>query len=350
MFGIIIHHILLHGNAITKYSQYKDIYKIYISLNWHVSMYIFISGYVGFKTTKYSNLLYLWFCALFYNIGFIKYFSIYKPNIYNRKIKLTDFFPVLTNQYCYFTAYFGMYLFLPVFNKGIENINKSQLKIMIITLIGVYIVIKDYIIPKLDTFKMNGGYSTIWFLIFYSTGAYFGKYKKERSLIKKIIYNVIYILIFYNSTNLCFVLTKLSFHGRNSKFKEEYIKFFKKLFIKRISALPMILQSISLTLFLTNIKYNKYISKIITFFSPLTFGVYLIHDNNIIRAKVMKNILNNYSKNLPFYSVVKIILIKALKIFTKCSIIDYLRNILFRICQIRRLCVFMEKLIFFIFG
>lgn len=56
MFGIIIHHILLHGNAITKYSQYKDIYKIYISLNWHVSMYIFISGYVGFKTTKYSNL------------------------------------------------------------------------------------------------------------------------------------------------------------------------------------------------------------------------------------------------------------------------------------------------------
>ena len=172
-----------------------------------------------------------------------------------------------------------MYLFLPVFNKGIENINKSQLKIMIITLIGVYIVLKDYIIPKFDTFKMNGGYSTIWFLIFYSTGAYFGKYKKERSLIKKIIYNVIYILIFYNSTNLCFVLTKLSFHGRNSKFKEEYIKFFKKLFIKRISALPMILQSISLTLFLTNIKYNKYISKIITFFSPLTFGVYLIHDN-----------------------------------------------------------------------
>jgi len=112
----------------------------------------------------------------------------------------------------------------------------------------------------------------------------------------------------------------------------------------------MILQSITLMLFITNISYNKYIAKIITFIGPLTFGVYLIHENSIIRAKFIRNILNNYSRNLPFNKVVEIIFIATLKIFVKCIIIDYLRNILFRICQIRRICIIIEKLIFFFFG
>ena len=70
-FGIIVHHILLHGNIFKKYPQYKDLYKLNTSFFWHVSTYIFISGYVGYKSTKYSNLLYLWFCTLFYTIGII---------------------------------------------------------------------------------------------------------------------------------------------------------------------------------------------------------------------------------------------------------------------------------------
>ena len=101
----------------------------------------------------------------------------------------------------------------------------------------------------------------------------------------------------------------------------------------------MILQSISIILFITTIKYNKYIAKIITFFGPLTYGVYLIHDNNIIRAKYIINIFNNYSKDLPLSNVKKIIYLKALKIFVICALIDYLRNLIFRICYIKKICI-----------
>ena len=194
MYGIIIHHILLWGRGISHFRQYKELHYLDTLINWHVNDFIFISGYVGYKTTKYSNLLYLWFCTLFYSLGIIKYFSIYKPNLYKKQIDFNDFFPVINIQYWYFTAYFGMYLFLPVYNKGLEHINKSQLKVMIISLIGVYIVLKDCIIPQKDIFQMRDGYSVIWFLIFYSTGAYFGKFRKNRELFKKIIYNIIYIL------------------------------------------------------------------------------------------------------------------------------------------------------------
>ena len=350
MLGIIIHHIIYHGKAMNKYPKYKVIDNINSGVFWHVSTYIFISGYVGYKTTKYSNLLYLWLCTLFYSLGIIKYLTIYKPHLYKKKIELMDFFPVLTNQYWYFTAHFGMYLFLPLYNKGLEHINKSQLKVMIISLIGVYIVLKDYMIPNSDIFKMNGGYSSIWFLIFYSTGAYFGKFKKERNIIQKIIYNIIYILIFYFSAKLCFDLPSYQINERNPKFKDKFIIFLKRLFITRISAVPMILESIAIMLFITNITYNKYIAKIISFIGPLTFGIYLIHDNIIIRKKIMRNILNDCPKQLPCDKIIKIILKKALKIFAKCAIIEYLRNILFRICQIRRICILIEKFIFIILG
>ena len=137
-----------------------------------------------------------------------------------------DFFPVLTRQYWYFTIYFGTYLFLPIFNKGIENINKSQLKISLITLICIFIVLKDYLIPDLDTFRMHRGYSIVWYLIFYATGAYFGKYKEDRTLIKNIIYNIIYKIIFYYSTKLCFIIPTIK--SGNQKFKKKIYKFFKK--------------------------------------------------------------------------------------------------------------------------
>ena len=63
---------------------------------------------------------------------------------------------------------------------------------MIITSLGVYIVLKDCIIPQKDIFKMSIGYSAIWFLIFYSTGAYFGNLKRIKDYVKKsfIIYYI----------------------------------------------------------------------------------------------------------------------------------------------------------------
>jgi surface polysaccharide O-acyltransferase-like enzyme len=72
-----------------------------------------------------------------------------------------DFFPVFTSQYWYFTAHFGMYLFLPLINNGILNTNKSQMKIMIIISIGVFIILKDYMFSNKDPFLMNKGYSVI---------------------------------------------------------------------------------------------------------------------------------------------------------------------------------------------
>ncbi len=57
----------------------------------------------------------------------------------------------------------------------------------------------------------------------------------------------------------------------------------------------MILQSISIILIAMSINYNKYISKIICFFGPLTFGVYLIHEQSLVRGKFIRNLFSRDS-------------------------------------------------------
>ena len=357
MYAIVLHHILFFG-GIDKYSQYKELRILNLATFWHVDGFIFISGYIGHKTTKYSNLFYLWCCTLFYSIGITLYFSKFKPHIYKRQIEFNDFFPVINEKDCiywYFTAYFGMYLFLPVVNKGIENISKSQLKITVLSFILVFSVLPDYINPKSDIFHMNIGMSVIWHLIFFIVGSYFGKFKKDGNCFKKVIKIIIYALIFYFSTYLCIKLPEYPNYTYDNKqslksLKYKVVIFLKSVFIQKRNSLSMILESISVILILINIHYNKYIAKVITFIGPLTFGVYLIHEHSIVREKIIRNILKDYPRQLPLNTVYKIITYKALKVFVICIIIDYFRDILFRILQIRKICILIEKLIFKLFG
>ena len=67
MYAIIVHHVLLRGQALNKY-YYKELHLINISSFWHVGCYALISGIIGHKTCKYSNLLYLWVCTVFYSV------------------------------------------------------------------------------------------------------------------------------------------------------------------------------------------------------------------------------------------------------------------------------------------
>ena len=116
------------------------------------------------------------------------------------------------------------------------------------------------------------------------------------------------------------------------------------------NSFPRVLQTISLSLFILQIKYNKYIAKIISFIGPLTFGVYLIHDNNYIRNNIISSIFSKDPSNLPFISTLELVLIKVFKIFIICCFIDYIRHIIFTTCRIRKICIFLEKIAFKILG
>lgn len=143
-----------------------------------------------------------------------------------------------------------MYFFLSLINKGIASLAKSELRIIDICLILAY-VMKDIINPKIDIYTMNNGYSVLWFQIYYITGAYLGKYKNEYNRTKKFAFCLIYLFVFYYSTILYFNISDYSLDNSKGYFKTKIIIILKRIFVLRISSLPMILQSISIVLIFT---------------------------------------------------------------------------------------------------
>lgn len=90
---------------------------------------------------------------------------------------------------------------------------------------------------------------------------------------------------------------------------------------------PIILiESIALFLYFHSLKINnKYISKIILKIAPLTFGVYLIHEQSVLRTVLYKNILHTEICYHNPYGCL-ILIASVLLIFSICIGIEYVRK------------------------
>ena len=112
----------------------------------------------------------------------------------------------------------------------------------------------------------------------------------------------------------------------------------------------MIIQTISVVLLFTQINYLKILAKIISFFGPLTFGIYLIHNHNFIKTNIIGKLFTKDPKSLSLNTIIKLFLIRGLITFIICIIIEYIRNLIFTFCRIKNICIFIEKKIFKLFN
>ena len=188
MYNIIIYHYIYYGNPFRRFPNYKkELTLLYCFINWHNDAFILISGIIGYKTNKYSNLLYLWLIVFFYSVGIHKYIYYFKKGFRINELMIKEYYPVVFKRYWYFSSYFGMHLFLPVINKGIAYLSKYEFTLIIISTLGIFSFWKDYNNPSEDVFFLINGRSITWFLALYLVGAYIGKYRINYLGIKKYI-------------------------------------------------------------------------------------------------------------------------------------------------------------------
>ena len=343
MYLIVVFHFMIFGNAYNYfYIHQRKLRLIQSFIEWHNDAFILISGIVGYKTNKYSNLLYLWLMVVFYNLAVHKYAITYKKNFHVNPNINGLYYPVVYKSYWYFTTYFGMYLFLPVINKGIAQLTRYEFRLVVMSTLGILIVWKDYKNKRNDIFRIGDGHSVIWFLIFYLTGAYIGKYRVDYKGIKKYIYCIICAVIFIFTSFLYFKLIIGEFYFLIGNNKIEIPIFFRTTFSESYNSLLKIIQSITVCLFFLQIHYNKYIAKIICFFGPLAFSIYLIYSNEIFLVNVMKKLFVNQSRNISFNTLLSLLLKESLKICITSLIIDYFRHLLFTVLRIKNILLFIE--------
>ena len=188
-----------------------------------------------------------------------------------------------------------MYLFFPVINKVLSILSQTELKLVLTSTIGTFAFCRRYKIPNKDIFNLSRGDSILWLLTLYIGGSYIGKYKKDYNGIKKYLYCLICLFIYVFSTYIISKVFNNELYIRNKYYTQKIVWFLKKQvndIINYDSSIKMI-QSISITLFFMQLKYNKYLSYIITFFGRLSFGIYLSHVNQLVNKNIFHKVLKN---------------------------------------------------------
>ena len=120
-------------------------------------------------------------------------------------------------------------------------------------------------------------------------------------------------------------------------------KIFCQVFICYISP-TVLLQAFSLILVFSrlNIK-NCFMKKIISFFSPLTFNITLIHLRLMSDKYYYSHKFKEYFKKLaPKFLLFKTFGL-AILIYLFCAFIDYFRFLLFKILRVKELCILIEN-------
>ena len=342
MYGAIINHLLYVHGGVRKYPQYSKYLKIlHILTGWHNDGFALISGIVGYKSFRYANLLYLWLYVVFYTLGIPYYFKHFKKIRNINTFYIKDYFPIIFKRYWYFTAYFGMSLYLPLVNKGISIITRYEFTLVVITTIWLFSIWRATQNPGEDVFSMSYGMTMVWIFTFYITGAYIGKYKVEYHGFKKYIFCIICAFIFSYSNYIFFkvINNELNLKGYYGR---KLLTFLQNNFLDRYDGLLKIMTSITASLFFMQIHYNKYIGKFIGMLGPLAFSIYIIHENHYVKKYILFHTFNREPDNISLKSAMILISLKGFKILLFCLIIDFFRNLLFKIFQIKRICIFLE--------
>lgn len=294
--------------------------------------YALISGYVSYgKKQRYSSIIYRTIQVTFYTVVATALFLLVGMRNIGVQSIVAAVFPVQFSVYWYFTAFFCMWFFIPILNLYVEKTNQKLQKEVIFWLLMIY-----SILPTLfhnDFSVQNWGYSSIWLAILYVLGAYIRKYglqKIEKHALK--VYACSVFLTWLSKIIIEIGTYKLFGAPRGGGYLIQYTSPF------------VVMCAVSLLAYFSRIELNGTWTKIVRFFSPLTFGAYLVQEEPLIRERLIMGKFRYLAYNSSIIMLLKILLFAAV-IWFLGSIIDWLRTKLFRGCRIKELSIKIEKML-----
>ncbi|EHI70896.1 acyltransferase [Streptococcus ictaluri] len=192
MFMIVITHVLGKDGLRSSVEGQTDAYfimtwSIQVLVYGAVNCYALISGYVGIGSTyKYSKLVSIWVQVFFYSFSITLLFALFGFSVTLENWRQA-FFPIVSGNYWYITAYFALLIFMPIINAGILALSDRQLKHIVILLFTVFSLLPALMNNSVAEFSLSKGFEMTWLLILYIIGAYLKRidlsYFKSRYLL-----------------------------------------------------------------------------------------------------------------------------------------------------------------------
>lgn len=323
MILIIILHILGQGGVLNHsqgLNHYLGLFLQIIALP-SVNCFGLISGYLGYtdldKPFNFSKYLSLWLQVFTYSFTITLLAFILNPKLIDFKLLIFSLFPVLTKNYWYFSAYTVLFLFMPYINKTIRKCDEKEAKKIIIGIFFIFSLFSLFTM-KFDPFTLNKGYSFLWLFFLYIIGALFKKY----SMLEKIkLSTYLYMYI------ISIILTLINVVMTNNVFKGILT------FYNSFTILLMAIVMLGLCL---KLNFKSFVIKIINFFHPTTFGIYILHIHTIVWIYLLKDRFF-FIANLPFILIPFAVIFYAINIFLFCAIIEKLRIYIFKSLNIHKL-------------
>lgn len=323
MIMIVVLHMNSHGGVLQNSTGYQS-YIVQIVEAFclvSVNVFVLISGYfLVDQNFRLSRLIFLLFEVFFYS--WIIYGGLCLSGLV--AFKPTEFiavlFPVSFREYWFITSYVGMYLLSPILRWMVNRFNKWQHFMTIAVLLVITSFWHD-LIPMSFPFQVNDGYSLIWFVVVFLIAAYIKRYglKIKRPL-----------LVYAFSCGLMFLSWIIM------DFIASHVQLIKELSLRgnftSYCSILNILGSVSLFSYFINREQNNG-KRVIAFFSPLTLGVYLIHDNIRLRD-FLWSLLPQELYGKPLFLLVFIL--TPIVVFICCTAIDFGRKTVFSLFDHRK--------------
>ena len=326
MLMIITVHYCTHGYYIRTAgsigSKSPMLWQIYSLCYCAVNIYVLISGYFLCKSEfKWKKVLKLIIEVLFYSIiiGIIFFlFHLYDFN------SLRDFlrviFPIMSNTYWFISIYLVLYIASPYLNKFIKLLDKKEYQKFIIINAIIFLLCNN-LIPGTNLIDTTRGYGLLWFIFLYFVSAYIRLYDLPK------IRNIYYLILYFVFSYITYISRFISIKYLSS------IDIFRetKDILFSYNSITMFLSALCLFLFFKNIDIKPRMPGLIEKLSIATFGVYLIHDNFLLRTILYDRLLKvTYFMEKSFFWKSFAMGVSVFTIFYICSCIEMIRESIFK--------------------
>ena len=330
-------HILKKGSVITasegNLAAYSTVWLLEAAAYCAVNCYALISCYAGYsdrpKPLRLARCIELWLQVVFYSVIITTVYCIAGVGSVGVSDFADAFLPVTSKQYWYFTAYIGMFFFIPLLNALVRRLNRRALVSLCIMLIAVFSLYDTFAsFWKKDPLALVGGHSPLWLGVLYIFGAAIKKLRVPESMSSK------KALLIYASAAVFTALFKIT--------GDRLLRFVPGSLFVRDTSPTVLLCAAALLVAFARFKPGRKLTEFAVLFAPAAFGVYLLHVSPLVFEHVIGNRFA-FIGRLPFPLIPFAVLASAGVILVVGLAADKVRILLFKALGVPKMCRKAEK-------